>query len=210
MDRAISLILCLRRVLESAGAGRGIAGSVVLDLRELPQGREAARLVLLGHSFRDALDSIRAETPEASTLVSLIGSAQGSSIAAISANGGALSVSVEKWLKARESARLQSRVMAFRGVVASGVMGAVSAMLASIGPIVGSLDLMGTGMHPDPTGLAVAAAAMAATGSGFLGAFIHRKSLYIDVAVSLAAFTLVSIAFAPLASVTPLAPWGVK
>ena len=97
----------------------------------------------------------------------------------------------------------------FRGLVTSGILGAVTAMIAALGPLVGALGTFG-GAPSDPSALAYCAAAMAAISSGMLGTFITGRGFYQYVLAALAAYGVVWAAASPLGSVSPAGLWGVK
>ena len=97
--------------------------------------------------------------------------------------------------------------MGFRGMVTSGVLGAVTAMVSSLGQLVGSLNFQGGTPAADQGVLLVGGAAMAAIGSGVLGFFMSGKGFPVNVAVTLGVFALVGAAASPLASLSPTALW---
>lgn len=142
-------------------------------------------------------------------LASLIVAAPRSSAAAVGASGQALAASLEAWVKARESRRLERRVLRFRSVVTSGVLGAVTAMVATLGPLVGTLGFQG-GPPVDPVPLLVGAASMAAISSAMLGIFMSGKGFVTNVAVTLGVFAAVAAFASPLANVPSVVMWGVK
>ncbi|MDG6910685.1 MAG: hypothetical protein JRN08_09985, partial [Nitrososphaerota archaeon] len=135
-------LLSLRRVLESAADGKGMAGSLVKELGDVrPLGSDTARMLLLGFPLSVSLRSLVEDgSEEVSMLASLIVSAPRSSTSLVGRSGEALATTLERWVKARESGKLEHRVLRFRSLVTSGVLGAVTAMVASLGPVVGNLD----------------------------------------------------------------------
>ena len=212
MNTELVRILALKKVLESASEGMGMAQAVARELRRAePLGRESARLVLLGHSLAFALRPlVESGCEEVSMLASLIVSAPKSSSTMIGRSGGILAGTLERWVKAKESGKLQQKALRFRSLVTCGILGAVTAMVASVGPLVGSLDLTGT---PPPTSSATllySASALAAISSGMLGLFMSGRSFYLNVAVTLGVFILVSAIASPLANVPTVSLWGVK
>jgi len=205
-------ILALKRVLESAGEGMGMAQSVTRELRGVKQiGSESARLVLLGYPLAVALHPfVESECDEVSMLASLIVSAPGSSSAMIGRSGGILADTLERWVKAKESGKLQQRALKFRGLVTCGVMGAVTAMIASLGPLVGSLDIIGTSAQTSSGILLYSAAGLTCMSSCMLGLFLSGRGFYLNVIVALGVFALVSTLASPLANVSTVTLWGVK
>jgi len=211
LNEDLVTILALKRVLQATGEGMGIAQSVVRELRAIgPLGTESGRLILLGLPLSAALRPLTGcRSDEVSTLATLVLYAPRSSSAVISRSGGALASTLEKWVKAKESARLQQKALRFRGFITSAVLGAVSAMIASLGPLVGSLDF-GASAPINPAALQYCAACMVALSSCMLGLFMSGRGFYVNVVVSLAVFALVSTLAAPLASLSPVTLWGVK
>ncbi|MDE1852713.1 MAG: hypothetical protein KGI38_03075 [Thaumarchaeota archaeon] len=211
MNPDLSTILSLRRVLESASEGEGMARSFVEGLGDVrPLGSESARLLLLGYPIPLALRPlVEGSSDEVSMLAALIVSAPRSSTSLVGKSGSAFAVTLERWIKARENGLLEQKVMRFRSLVTSAVLGAVTAMVASLGPIVGSLNF-GTGTAADPGSLIYAGAAMVTVSSGMLGIFMSGKNFFVNVALSLAVFALVAAVASPLASVPSVRLWGVK
>lgn len=211
MNADLSAILSLRRVLESAGDGMGMARSLVKELGGLePDGADSARMLLLGYplsvSLRPLLDG---RSEEVSMIASLIVSAPRSSTSLVGRSGQALAMTLERWVKARENGKLENRALRFRSLVTSGVLGAVTAMVASLGPVVGNLSF-GSAPTVSPGTLLSAAAGMTAISSGMLGYFMSGKGFFANIAVSLAVFAVVSVAASPLAGIPSVGLWGVK
>ena len=211
MSEELAAILALKKVLQEAGEGMGIAQSVVRDLRSIkPLGAESGRLVLLGLPLSAALRPLTGcKSEEVSTLATLVLYAPRSSSALVSRSGATLAGTLERWVEAKESAQLQRKAIRFRGFVTSAVLGAVSAMIASLGPIVGSLNFE-TPVPVNSGALLYCAACMTGLSSCMLGLFMSGRGFYVNVAVSLAVFAVVCTLASPLASVPPVALWGVK
>jgi hypothetical protein len=212
MRGELSTVLALRRVLQSVAKGRGIAESVV---RELPKdadgGEESARSVLLGLPPQVALQSV---TSRASNEVSMLASIV-VELAKISAplggkNGEALSYILERWVKVRESNRLEERVQRFRALIASAVLGAVTAMISTLGPLLASFGTGSLGVSPGPSNFLYAGFAMAISSSGMLGVFISGRRFYVNVSVTVAIFALVGLLVAPLADLPSISLLGIK
>ena len=211
MNPELLLVRSLRRVLESVGQGRGVALSVVEELRLAPDpAPDSARRLLLGYPLRASLRVLcESTTDEVAMLASLIVAAPRSSAALVGEKGEELASTLEQWVKARDSRRLEQKVLKFRSVLTSGVLGAVTAMLASIGPLVGSLNLGGA-PPVDPSAFLAGAAAMAAISSAMLGLFMSGKGFLLIVAVTVGVFAAVSAIASPLANVPAATMWGVK
>lgn len=207
MSDDVARVLSLRRVLERTGEGAGVSRAIVEELGRMEGvGSAAARLLLLGNSLQDSmLPMLEGTSDEVSMLASLVVSAPASSVPLVGKSGEEVASTVERWVKAKESRALEQKVLRFRGLVISGVLGAVTAMVSSLGPLVGTLSLAGGGTSGSGA-LAFGAAAMAAMSSGMLGVFMGRKGFYLNVAVSLGAFMVVSAAALPLAGVQGVGP----
>jgi hypothetical protein len=212
MNPELSMVRSLRKVLESAGEGRGLARSAVDELRRAsPAGLETSRMLLLGIPLRSSLGPIaEGGFHEASMLASLIIAAPRSSASMVGRSGEELAGTLERWIRARENRRLEQKVLRFRSLVTSGVLGAVTAMVASLGPLLGSLNFDGTAQGPDPVTLLAGAAAMAAIASALLGLFMSGRGFLLNVAVTLLVFVAVGALATPLTSVPSVAAWGVK
>jgi hypothetical protein len=212
MNQDLSMILSLRRVLESAEEGMGISQSMVRELGVAsPPGSSAARMLLLGFPLTKALRPlIQGKSEEASILASLIVSVPRSSASLVGKNGEALAMTLERWVEARESTRQEHQVMTFRSLLTSGVLGAVTSMTASLGPVVGNLGFTGSTPASNPSAMLAAAAAMTAIGSGMLGYFMSGRRFYLNVATAIAVFATVSYLVSPLASFASAGLWGVK
>jgi len=214
MKDVFSLILSLRKVLESVGNGRGVSQCLVEELRGSgPQGKKVAANLLLGLPLDVATRPLLGnKSDEVGMLASLVmASAEGSTSVA-GKSGETLSYTLEKWAKARDNARLEQKVMQFRSLIASGVLGAVSSMIATIGPVLGSLSLSAqAGVEPVASGTVLyGAAAMTLVASGMLGLFVSGKRFYLNVAASALTFLFLHLLVSPLASF-PLVPlWGIK
>ena len=213
MNQELAMVLSLKKVMGDVAGGMGTARSLVSELREVgAAGREAARMVLLGHPFAVSLDPLmRTGSEEVSMLAAMIGSARSSSSTLVGANGGAFAEVLERWVKLRENARLEMKVQRFRALVTSAVLGAVTSMLATLGPLVGNLGSLQGQSVPGGGGgvLQLAAAAMVAVSSGMLGFFMAGKRFYVNVGVALVVFLAVGTLVAPLADFQ-ISPWAVK
>ncbi|MDA4121020.1 MAG: hypothetical protein OK404_01270 [Thaumarchaeota archaeon] len=208
----LSMILTLRKVLQSVGNGRGIAESIVRELAgEGNDGRAAARSVFLGLPLPSALRPlIDGKSREVSMLASIIVESSKGSAPLGGKKGEALSYTVERWVKARENNRLEEKVQRFRSLIASGVLGAVSGMIATLGPLLGSFGNGFLGLPSGQSELLYCAAAMTVTSSAMLGLFTAGRGFYVNVFVSAAAFGFVSFLMAPLAALPAVPLWGVK
>ena len=209
MNPDLTMVRSLRKVLESASEGKGVARSVVEELRGVPPPYcRAAAMLLLGHPLRTSMGPLsESSSAEAAMLSSLIVASPRSSAPLVGRKGVALAATLERWVEAREGRRLEDKVMRFRSLITSGVLGAVTAMFASLGPLVGSLNFGGASPAVDPTTLLVGGATMAAMGSAVLGYYMSGKGFPLNVAVTLGVFAAVGAAASPLVSLTPAVLW---
>ena len=203
------MVRSLRRVLESASEGKGVARSVIEEFRAspLPLSR-TAKMLLLGLPLRTSMDTmVRSQSAEASMLASLIVASPGSSASLVGKKGEALAVTLERWVRAGESRKLEAKVMRFRSVVTSGVLGAVMAMVASLGPLIGGLSFEGGAPAVDPGTLLAGGAAMAVIGSAILGFYMSGKGFLLNMGVTLVTFVLVGAVASPLGTSAPAVQW---
>jgi len=192
--------------------GRGVSGSLVATFRRAGEGLGGvARASLLGYPPAESLwDVVHGEGHEAGMLASLVVNGARGDARLVGRKGERLSLTLEGWIKAREGRRMEQKVLRFRGLVVSGVLGAVLGMVSSVGPLVGGLNFT-TPLPPvDPAYIEAAAAAMACLSSGMLGIYMSGRGFLVNVAATLAVFALVTLAVSPLTSVTPQNLWGIK
>jgi hypothetical protein len=207
----LSMVLSLRRVLESASDGEGMARGLIEGLRGTAGiGADAARMLLLGYPISVSLRPFEeVGSPEAAMLASLIVSTPRSSARLVGDSGKTLADTLEKWVKLRENRKLEQKVLRFRSLIISAVLGAVASMIATLGPVVGSLTFESPS-GPRAGALIPAAAAMVAVSSMMLGLYMSGRRFPLNVIVSLAVFGVVSALASPLSSLPSLTFWGVK
>jgi hypothetical protein len=211
MNQELAIVLSFRRVLEREGEGMGISQSLVRELKDSgPVGAEVGRRLLLGLPPEIALDPIsNGPWAEAAMLAALVTSAKNSSVVRTGRKGETLSNLAERWVKARENQRLEDRVKRSRSLLASGVVGAVSSMIASLGPLLGSLSSLSGPPPAPPISLLYPGAAMALISSGLLGLYTSGRRFYVSMVVTGIVYGLVCVAVAPLASF-PSSIWAIK
>ena len=212
MNRTLERLLLLRRVFTHAREGKGLATALVETFRAGDsESREVARRILLGFRVRDALEPISGgKSREISVLAGLLAGSPASSAQVVGRKGERLSMMFERWLKLKETRVMEQRVMQMRGHLMAAVMGAVVAMLASLGPLVSGLTFS---QAPQSTGagtLLLWSGILVGTSSATLGIFMSGKRFYVDVLVAMAAFALSAAAVAPLASVPVVGLWAIK
>lgn len=211
MTRDLPMILSMKRVLGSAEKGMGISRAFVKEFSVTNhQGRDSARSLLLGFPLKSALGPLTVGgSEEISMMSSMIVGAPRSSVFRMGRSGATLASILEGWIKAREGRALEEKVMRFRGLIASAVLGAVTSMMASLGPVIGNLGTLLTPGASTPVGgwfLLASAAGMAAISSGMLGLYLSGRGLFINIVVTLSVFAIVALAAAPLASLPAKGP----
>lgn len=201
----------LRKVLESVSSGKGVAQALVAELREGGAGgREVARLVLLGQPLDVSLSGMtEARSEEVSMLSSLVLWSSKGSAKVVGERGKSLSAVLERWLKLKENEKMERRVMAYRGLIASGVLGAVTAMVATLAPLLGTFVLSQQQAHQSGY-LPIAAAALASMSSAMLGLYVSGRAFPVFVIVAISAFAAVYLAVSPMVDVPSLSLWAIK
>ena len=212
MNKEISELLRLREVLSSVSSGMGVSASIVKTLgRGGPRERRAARLVLLGHPPSVAMNSVSdGGARELSMLTGIIANTSGSSATLLGRKGEKLSTVVEGWLKAKEERAMERRVMQARGYIMCAVLGAVMAIMSTLGPVVGSITLLQGAAPVADQYLGYAAGAMVAFSSSMLGIFLGGRRFYFNLGIGCAVFIVGTAAAAPLASFPTASLWAIK
>jgi hypothetical protein len=211
LNQELAIVLSFRRVLEREGEGMGVSQSLVRELKDSgPFGKEVGRRLLLGLPPVVALGPIsNGPWAEAAMLATLVVTSKASSVILTGRKGEALSNLAERWVKARENQRLEEKVKRTRSLLASAVVGAVCSMIASIGPLLGSLSSLADSRPAPPVSLQYPGAAMALISAGLLGFYTSGKGFYLNVLVTGATYGLVSLAVAPLTGL-PTFTWAIK
>ena len=210
MKDDLKMVQALRRVLEASTGGRGTSKSAIEELAGVTrEGKEVARSLLLGLGLRWAMFPLeKAKAGEVRMLSSLLGEVGRSSAESLGRGAGELSATLEKWISLSESKKLETRVQEYRGLLASGILGAVSSMVASLGPMMGSLNFSAQLTPPDPTAIRVAAAIMSANGAAMLGLYLSGRRFVLNVVGCILAFLFVSALVSPLLGVQTSTLWG--
>lgn len=212
MNSELRTLFSLRMTSTAMGEGSGLAGALVKTFRnEKGELRSIARKTLLGYPPGLSLAPlVSSNSAEIAMLSSLIATAAAGSTEAVGRKGEGLSLTLERWLKAREGRRLQQRVYGFRGLIVSAVLGGVTGMVSSLGPIVGGLSFSGPPVLVDPAAIQLFAGGMASLSSAMLGLFISGRGFLVNVGITIVIFGIVSSVVAPLAAVAVPIPWGIK
>jgi hypothetical protein len=212
LNKELAELLRLRSVLNSVSSGRGVSASIVRTLAGGERGeRSAARMVLLGHPPSVALAPLTTEnTRELAMLTGLIANVSTASAKVLGRKGEALSNILENWLKAKETRAMERRVMQARGYVMCAVLGAVMAIMSTLGPVVGSISFLQSAPPTPSPYLGYASGAMVAFSSSMLGIFLGGRRFYINLAIAGVVFLLGTSAAAPLASFPVSGLWAIK
>jgi hypothetical protein len=212
MNEELSMVSSFRRVLEEIGRGRGTSQALVRELKEAHgEGRNIARKTLLGSPFWEALGPSEAGlSPELTMLASLIATAGRGSSRLMGIRGGELTDTVERWVRAKETDRMEDKVMRFRALVASAVMGAVVATVAGVGPIVSGLNLESGSLSAGSPLLLPAAGLVSVVSSTMLGLYVSGRGFLMNSLITLATFTIVVALVGPLASAGTSAALAIK
>ena len=189
----------------------GVAEALV---RSLPgsgaAGVDVARRILLGYPVSASLEPMLSGSDEIASLALLLGAGEGSSAKSLGRSGERVSLLLEGWIKLRESRKLEARVQRFRSLIVSCVVGGVSAMIATLGPMLSSLYSTTTALSGGAGFTLYAGAAMAATSSAMLAIYVSERRFYLNVALSLISFVAVWGFVSPLASFTISPLWLAK
>jgi uncharacterized membrane protein YvlD (DUF360 family) len=212
MNKDLALLVSMGNVLEAAKKGKGVSQALVAEFKaSAGPGKAVARRALLGFPVGVALNPLEdSDSEEVSMLATLIVSSHQGSARLVGDRGRSLAATLERWLRSKESSRLESRVMRWRALIASAVLGAVSAMVATLGPLVSGLSLSPVPAQATSPYLLVVAALMVAASSSMLGIFMSGKGFLPNLIASVVVFSLVSFWVAPLASVGSYTLWGIK
>jgi hypothetical protein len=211
MTRKLDTMMQLRRVFVSASAGMGVATALVKTFRlATTDGKEVARRILLGLPVKVALAPVvNDSSKEVSMLARLLAESTTASARIIGAKGETLSLILEKWLKMKEARDMERKVLQMRSHIMSAVLGAVVAMLATLGPLVSGLSFTSQSLPINATTLLGASASMVIVSSSMLGVFMSGRRFYVDTLVALAAFAVAAAAISPLANVPTVNLWGI-
>lgn len=212
MNRDLARLALFRRLLGLVTSGMGVSASIVRAFRAAEgEEQDAARLVLLGNPPPVSLAAIVSDdAKELGMLASLVAGASSSSAMVLGKKGEALSALLEGWLKAKESRLLERRVLQMRGYIMSAVLGAVMAIIAALGPVVGSIDFLQATPQVPGASISYFSAAMVVVSSSMLGIFLSGRRFYLNLFVAIAVFALALAAASPLADVPSVSLWGIK
>jgi hypothetical protein len=193
----------LRAVLKQSSRGLGLAASFVgiFSSSKDPAERDAVRRILLGTPVEMAFASLVSETSSSGELLRFLSTL--ARISSLEASRGAekLSSMFDRWTLIKEKRAMEKKVMAFRGLIVSVVAGVVVGMLSTLAPVISNFQITLGTAPPAPSGFSPYEGAVFLLPSALcLGLFLSPQRPYLNVAVSLVAFTGVVYFLGPLAS----------
>jgi uncharacterized membrane protein len=92
---------------------------------------------------------------------------------------------------------VEQRIMETRSIMVSGILGGVTAMISALAPVLSSFQLT-LSAQPPPSSPSYLGILFVLPAASFLGFFFSPRRAYVNVAVSVAAFVLVTYFFSPL------------
>ncbi len=193
----------LRVVLKRSSMGLGFAASFVrvFSTSKKRAEREAVRRVLLGTPVETAFSGLAREGGSSGELLRFIAAL--ARVSSLEASKGAerLSSMFDRWTLLKEKSAVEKKVMEFRGMIVSVVAGVVVGMLSSLSPLISSFQItLGSAPRSAPELSPYLGAVFLFPSVLSLGLFLSPRRPYLNVAASLAAFTMVVYFLGPLAS----------
>ena len=99
----------------------------------------------------------------------------------------------------KQQRSLDQKIMETRSIMVSGILGGVTAMVASLAPILSSFQLsLASQPAASPGLLSVPRDPLRHSGRFFLGVFFSRRRAYLNVIAAVLAYVLVAYFFGPL------------
>ena len=189
----------LRHVLRLSAQGKGIAASIVDSFRESRTGEESemVRQILLGNSVEQSVDRlIPKDDHSREILLYVVNQAKVNAVEA-SRRADKLTTLFEHWVWMKQQRIVEQRIMETRSIMVSGILGGVTAMISALAPVLSSFQLTLTA-QPPPSSPSYFGLLFVLPAASFLGFFFSPSRAYVNVAVSVGAFVLVTYFFSPL------------
>jgi len=194
----------LREVMRLSARGKGIAASIVETFRSSRWMEEtrAVRSILLGIPVEESVAGLTSGDDYSKDLLLYL--VQQAKVDALEASRRAdkLANLFEHWVRAKQQRLIDQRIMETRSLMVSAILGGVTGMVASIGPVISNFQLsltqppsspsLGAGYTPYLGVLFVI------PGAFFLGLFFSRRRALLCTALSCAIYATVAYFFAPL------------
>ncbi len=190
----------LRQIMRLSARGKGMAASVVETFRDSKSAPEveAVRSILLGNPVEESASRIASgDGPSRDLVLYLVQQAKIDASEA-SRRADKLAVLFEHWVRAKQERLVDQRIMETRSLMVSAILGGVTAMVATLAPVLASFQLSFTQQTTSVGYSQYLGLFFIVPGSFFLGLFFSRRRALLNVAVSVLAFSLVVYLFAPL------------
>lgn len=211
MDGEIRRLNDVRSVFRQISMGRGVAASFVLQFKNSKDKseKEVARRFLLGMPYLYALQSIKKGEWANSALISYILSGSMLNLKEAGVRARRLSFIFESWLKLKEKALIDERILRTRAYMLSGILGAILAFLVSFAPVLSVLISFGTRSQISDiifyTGLL-----MASISSLHFGLLFSISKVPYFIAISLISYLLAINFLAPVSRIEIPELWAIK
>jgi hypothetical protein len=172
--------------------GRGVSSSVVSAFSESRDREEnsVAREILLGVPVGDALSRLKAVDRAILPLLNYLKTESRVSAMETGKSAQRLIEFYEHWLEAKERREVERRVMALRAHMTSAILGAVTAFIATLSPLLGSLQFFLSAARPDPLPMLITGGVMAGVSSFFLGLYMNPRRPYVDFVICMVCYYL--------------------
>jgi hypothetical protein len=189
----------LRRVLRLSAQGKGIAASIVDSFREstVREESEMVRQILLGSSVEQSVDTLVSRDDHSREILLYVVSQAKVNAVEASRRADKLTSLFEHWVWMKQQRVIEQRIMETRSILVSGILGGVTAMISALAPVLSSFQLT-LGAQPAPASTSYLGILFVLPAASFLGFFFSPRRAYVNVAVSVAAFVLVTYFFSPL------------
>jgi hypothetical protein len=190
----------LRQVMRLSARGKGMAASIVETFRDSGVRREteAVRSILLGMSVDESARMLTGSGDHSNELLAYL--VEQAKVDALEASRRAerLAVLFERWVRAKQDRLVDRRIMETRSLMVSGIVGGVTAMVASLAPVLSSFQLTFNQQAPPPAFTQYLGILFVLPSSFFLGLFFSSRRAVLNVVVATAAFALTVYLFSPL------------
>jgi hypothetical protein len=202
-NREAERIETVARVLRLSAKGGGVAASAIEVFGRSPEPDEldAARKILLGVPLDGAFSALTAGRGAAGSLLRFLVAQAKINAPEASKRGEKISVLFGRWVRMNERRTMEQKVVAFRSLLVSGVLGGVCAIVSSLAPVLASFQVS---LSPQPAPLwylPFAGLLFAVPSSGLLGVFVSRRRAYLNVLVCTIAYLVALSLFGPIAPV---------
>lgn len=197
----------LRAVMKLSSRGRGMGASLVETFGESDSEEEqkVVRSILLGHPVDESTAELLKTGGHARDLLSFLVQQAKINASEASRRADRLASLFEHWVRAQQARIVDQRILETRSIMVSAILGGVTAMVATIAPVLSSFQLT---LSADGTAALAAGTAIGyaqylglffvVPGSFFLGLFFSPRRALLNVAISCTAYLFAAYLFAPL------------